>query len=631
MNYRKEIDGLRAIAVLPVIFFHAGFDAVSGGYVGVDVFFVISGYLITSQIIADLDAGTFSLAHFYERRVRRIVPALVFMILLVLPFAVWYLTPDQVKDFYGSVVSVVLASSNFYFAADTGYFGAAPMEKPLLHTWSLSVEEQYYLLFPALMLIGWKHGRAHVLKWLITIALLSLVAAELTHRLADPELSYFMTTGRVWELLLGALLAFRSDQLADATPRWLKEVAAVAGLVLIGIAVMAFDKDTPSPGLYMLVPTIGAVLVLAYARKGTWTAWILSLWPLAAIGVVSYSAYLWHQPIFAIARVLSLYEPNSRLFGILGLASIAMGAISYWLVERPFRKRQRFSRRSVFAGAGVCAVVMFSIGVAGQIYQPAAHPSLLRNWKKKQMESYALFVRNPELQGMLAQFGESPGTRVLVIGDSHAKDMFNALFISADQQAEKFSFRHLNYSPGCVTSFSASGTERSECDLSAVSPLLYEQADWILFSARWSASEAQQVGQFIDYYQRHGKRVIITSRTVEYPNAPVLMHRLYWDNQMTLPSAEQIRKAFWENRSTEVEHINLQLRAVTEGHHGVFLDKWEYACDIGREECHALDEGGLPLHYDYGHYTTEGVRFFGRRIIDNKWLDKVQGEAKKRD
>jgi peptidoglycan/LPS O-acetylase OafA/YrhL len=160
------------------------------------------------------------------------------------------------------------------------------MEKPLLHTWSLSVEEQYYLLFPALMLIGWKHGRAHVLKWLITIALLSLVAAELTHRLADPELSYFMTTGRVWELLLGALLAFRSDQLADATPRWLKEVAAVAGLVLIGIAVMAFDKNTPSPGLYMLVPTIGTVLVLAYARKGTWTAWILGLWPLAAIGVV---------------------------------------------------------------------------------------------------------------------------------------------------------------------------------------------------------------------------------------------------------------------------------------------------------------------------------------------------------
>jgi peptidoglycan/LPS O-acetylase OafA/YrhL len=162
MDYRKEIDGLRSIAVVPVIFFHAGFSIVSGGYVGVDVFFVISGYLITSLLIADLEAGQFSIGHFYERRIRRIVPALLFVILVTTVFSVYYMIPDQVKDYYGSLVSVAGFVSNFYFAADAGYFGAAPLEKPLLHTWSLSVEEQFYVLFPVLMMLGWQHGRARV-------------------------------------------------------------------------------------------------------------------------------------------------------------------------------------------------------------------------------------------------------------------------------------------------------------------------------------------------------------------------------------------------------------------------------------------------------------------------------------
>ena len=213
MDYRKEIDGLRAIAVVPVIFFHGGFTLVSGGYVGVDVFFVISGYLITSLLIADLDAGRFSIAHFYERRIRRIIPALLFVILLTIPIAVWYLIPDQVTDFYGSLVSVASFVSNFYFAADAGYFGAAPLEKPLLHTWSLSVEEQYYVLFPLLLMAGWKHGRVKVARWIAMVAVTSLVIAELSHRLFDPELAYFLTTGRAWELLLGSLLAFHADEL----------------------------------------------------------------------------------------------------------------------------------------------------------------------------------------------------------------------------------------------------------------------------------------------------------------------------------------------------------------------------------------------------------------------------------
>lgn len=623
MDYRKEIDGLRSIAVVPVIFFHAGFSLVAGGYVGVDVFFVISGYLITSLLIADLDAGRFSIGHFYERRIRRILPALLLMALLTAPFATWYMIPDQAKDFYGSLLSVATFVSNFFFSADAGYFGAAPLEKPLLHTWSLSVEEQYYLLFPLLLMTGWRYGRGIMARWIAAIAVASLLIAELSHRLLDPELAYFLTTGRAWELLLGSLLAFHGDELSRTAPRWLREFAAAAGLTMIAAAVFGFDQHTPSPGLWMLLPTLGAALVLVFARRDTLTGRLLGTWPLVAIGLVSYSAYLWHQPIFAIARILGLYEPNSRLFALLAMASIAMGGFSYLLVERPFRRKDRFNRRTIFAFGTGSLLLMLAIGLAGMMWQPAAHHSLLRNWKKKQMESYALFLRNPEFANTLSSFGDERGRRILVIGDSHAKDMFNALYLYRDQFASKFAFRYAPYPPGCLKTFAATVADRPGCDLGHSYSTLYREADTLLFSARWGRDTARAVGSFIDFHQRQGKRVVITGRTVEFPHAPTLLHRLFWKNHMQPPAAERINETFWNSRTPEVAPINDILRSETDRHHAVYLDKWDYACEAEHHQCYALNEDGYPLHYDYGHYTVEGAKFIGRRIVELGWLRKL--------
>lgn len=620
MDYRKEIDGLRAIAVVPVIFFHGGFSLVSGGYVGVDVFFVISGYLITSLLIADLDAGTFSIGHFYERRIRRIVPALLGVILLTLPFAVWYMIPDQIRDFYGSLVSVATFVSNFFFAADAGYFGAAPLEKPLLHTWSLSVEEQYYVLFPLLLMLGWHHGKAKLARWIAIIALVSLIIAEVSHRLLDPEFAYFLTTGRAWELLLGSLLAFHADALASSSSRWLRESFAAAGLMMIVFAIFTFDQHTPSPGLMMLAPTVGAALILAYGRADTFTGRVLGSWPFVAIGLVSYSAYLWHQPIFAFARIGGLYEPNSQLFAILGLVAIVMGGLSYVLIERPFRKKTRFSRRTIFAFGAGSLLLILAVGAAGLIYKPVSHQSLLRNWKKKQMESYALFVRNPELQPTLSSFGDEPGKRVLVIGDSHAKDMFNALYIYRDTYHGVFSIRHLGYSPGCIRNFTQIGPKSHACDLAKTGGRLFREAEIILVSARWAEEDTKGAGAFIDHYQREGKRIVITGRIVEFPNAPVLMHRLYWDNHRVMPDTSTINHAFWDNKTLGIDEINRQLQSIANQHHAIYLDKWDYACDAEQHQCFALDDAGKPLHYDYGHTTVEGARFMGQRIVAMDWL-----------
>ena len=257
MQYRREIDGLRAVAVLPVILFHAGFGVFSGGYVGVDVFFVISGYLITSILISELEQGNFSILRFYERRARRILPALFFVMLACLPFAYMWMLPSQLEEFAQSIFAVSLFLSNWLFWSQTGYFGTAAELKPLLHTWSLAVEEQYYLLFPILLLSLWRYGRRSVLGFVVVVALLSLLLSEWGWR-NEPDINFFFTFSRFWELLAGSICAFLT------VGRTLKSnnVLSAIGLAAIVVSIFAFDDNTPFPSVYALVPVVGTALII---------------------------------------------------------------------------------------------------------------------------------------------------------------------------------------------------------------------------------------------------------------------------------------------------------------------------------------------------------------------------------
>jgi peptidoglycan/LPS O-acetylase OafA/YrhL len=255
MQYRREIDGLRALAVLPVLLFHAGFQSFSGGYIGVDIFFVISGYLITSIILAELQTGTFSIVKFYERRARRILPALFLVMLVSLPFAWLWITPTGLFDFSKSLVAVSLFLSNILFWKEAGYFATANELKPLLHTWSLAVEEQYYVLFPLFLMLAWRLGRHWIVAILFIAALVSLAASEwaLTRYTSA---SFYLLPTRGWELLIGALTAFyllpREIDSNKSLNLFLHQAASLVGLALITYCVFAFDKFTPFPGVNAL-------------------------------------------------------------------------------------------------------------------------------------------------------------------------------------------------------------------------------------------------------------------------------------------------------------------------------------------------------------------------------------------
>ena len=362
MKYRTEIDGLRALAVVPVILFHAGFELFSGGFVGVDVFFVISGYLITTILIEDIENNRFSLVNFYERRARRILPALFFVMLVCIPFAWMWMLPYQMIDFSQSLVAVSLFASNILFWSENSYFATDSEEKPLLHTWSLAVEEQYYVLFPIFLLLAWRFGKNRVFWLIVVMSAISLLVSEWGWR-NEATAKFYLAPTRAWELFAGSIAAFVVQKRGVKS----NNALSLTGLAAIIFAILAYDKTTPFPGVYALIPVLGVVLLILYADKETLVARLLSTKALVGIGLISYSAYLWHQPLFAFARIRLLEQPSSGLMLALCVLSFLLAVASWKFVEQPFRNRKHFSRQFIFFSSIAMVLGLTLVGVIGDL------------------------------------------------------------------------------------------------------------------------------------------------------------------------------------------------------------------------------------------------------------------------
>lgn len=358
MKYRGEIDGLRAVAVLSVVFFHAGFPFFSGGYVGVDIFFVISGYLITSILISDIEADRFSIQSFYERRARRLLPALFLVLSITIPFALLLLPPSEFVSFAKSLVATSLFYSNFFFASDGGYFETAAELKPLLHTWSLAVEEQYYIVAPIFLIVLWKFGSSTVLKTTLVTALLSLCVAQVWSTI-DPVDNFFLLPGRIWEISLGAVVVMLARKKGD----WehsgcVAGLASLCGICFIALSVVWFDHTVPFPSILTLLPTSGAALVIAFARQGTMVHRLLSARPFVGVGLVSYSLYLWHQPVLSFARYAQPIVGDIHVALLLVLIA-CLAYLTWKFVEAPFRRKRDFGRTHVYS-ISLIGIVFFA-------------------------------------------------------------------------------------------------------------------------------------------------------------------------------------------------------------------------------------------------------------------------------
>jgi len=454
MQYRSEIDGLRAIAVVPVILFHAGFSVFSGGYVGVDVFFVISGYLITRIIVGELNSQTFSLKRFYIRRARRILPALLFVILCCIPVAWVLMLPHQFKGFSQAVFATSLFASNILFSYKHRYFSETAIdEMPLIHTWSLGVEEQFYVFFPLLLLFLWRFGADKIFYGILIIAIISLSVSEWGWR-QYPHANFYLATSRAWELLAGSVCALVELQGSEKR----SELLSVLGAFLIGSAIFYFDETTPFPSVYTLVPVIGTCLIVLYAKEQTYVSRILSTRLLVGLGLISYSAYLWHQPLFAFARIRSLFPLEQWVMALLAAISIGFAYLSWRFIETPLRQKREPSpeRRSiVLPSFALISIGFMAFGLFGhftngkEVLWSASVDS-----KRSKMYQLIADAKGPNLhlrqdngacrfnvQALDANIKrrifdcyETYGSGLAVLGGSHAIDLFGAITSVADSK-----------------------------------------------------------------------------------------------------------------------------------------------------------------------------------------------------
>jgi len=423
MDYRREIDGLRALAVLPVILFHAGFETFSGGFVGVDVFFVISGYLITTIILAELEQGKFSIVNFYERRARRILPALFVIMLVSFILGYFLLMPDEFKNIGQSFVATSLFSNNVLLGLTSGYWDLASEFKPLLHTWSLGVEEQYYVIVPILLLVFWKISRRSIVYLLWSIFLTSLLFAVWFVNIS-PKWSFYLLPTRAWEICIGALAAIYSVKYSQFIEKYKYSGAlSLFGLILIIFSILVFDSTVLSPGLLLLIPTVGAVLLIIFCRQNSIAFSVLGNRVTVFLGLLSYSLYLWHQPIFAFLRAYSDQHPSSFSFLALIPLVFLLSYITWKFVETPFRKKSLISRNFVFFYSVLGTVVFVTIGLyLNKSYGMASrvfYDGVVVADMDKRIYNERAFAYKKE------SFADKSATNLLIIGNSSGRDFTN--------------------------------------------------------------------------------------------------------------------------------------------------------------------------------------------------------------
>lgn len=613
MVYRKEIDGLRALAVVPVILFHAGYDTFSGGFIGVDVFFVISGYLITNILISEISNNRFSFVNFYFRRARRIIPVLFNAILLSIPASYYFLNPREMIDFAESIISTITFSSNILFWQEIGYFNTKSELKPLIHTWSLSVEEQYYLIFPLVTLIALGFGRKYFISLVITVLFVSIVLAEWGSN-NTPDAAFYLLPTRAWEIMIGSLCAiiiyYRLFGSYDKSLIF-NNIFSFLGLFLIIYSVLFFDRYVKSPGIMMLVPTIGTALIILFSQKMTIVTRILSISPFVYIGLLSYSLYIYHQPVFAFARYYHSDDfINNALYYIFLITLIS--AISYKVIENPIRNRsilkgaRAFKCYIAFATLFFISFSLIAFLSKGNIFR--FDSNITREFEN--VPDWNKYVWELKIKYRLSDYGDKK-EKVLIIGDSNSGDFFNAIY---DIYGDRLGYSSITVQSGCGNLFikqeiivekRVRSYERcidSDNLTNEKEMRLIEKADIVFIASSWKKWETELIAE------SHRELVRIYGDKFYYFGSKHIDVR-----EMDIyRSAEKGHYADLHYPALpESVRINEEISEIIGKQH--FIDPYDIMCDA-IETCQVVNGSGSLLFYDGFHLSKNGAARLGRGL-----------------
>jgi peptidoglycan/LPS O-acetylase OafA/YrhL len=614
-NYRPDIDGLRAVAVSAVVFNHMGIQQWSGGFFGVDIFFVISGYLISGLIVTRLKEDRFSILDFYRRRCRRILPALVVMMVGILPFAYNSFLPPELEDFSKTLISAALGLSNFYFFKHSGYFDAESAASPLLHTWSLGVEEQFYFLFPALSIIIYRLAPARLFSGYVLLFFISLACCVLTVFNNHPAAAFYLLPSRAWELALGAIISF--ERLPSITNPRIRTAAALFGAVLIATSFFAMSARTPYLGIAAIVPCLGcALLIVANKSGGSVVATALSAKAPTFIGRISYSLYLWHWPILVFSR-LRLQSPFDALDeGLMIAATLLAATVSWKFVETPFRKAT-FPQRSIFrlSFAAITSVLVIAFyayisdGLRNRFPKDVADLASFMHYdaRSQSREGRCFVTDSMTYDRSYCLSRDSYRQNFLVVGDSHAAHLWYGL----SKVFQTINFMQATASscpPTMAHQQSISGRCRELTDFIFGDFLLHEPVDGVVLYAAWDNYDISQLPQAIDIAKKNARLVILLGPMVQYDQGlPKILANALLSGNPDLP---------FSHRKMENLDIDRRMAELAAQKSIGYISFFQLLCDAN--SCETVNSDGTPLLYDYGHLTSEGAIKVARKMRELK-------------
>jgi peptidoglycan/LPS O-acetylase OafA/YrhL len=625
VKYRPDIDGLRAVAVLLVLLYHVG-TPVYGGYVGVDVFFVISGYLISAVVMSDFAAKRFSILVFYERRIRRILPALLVMMFGTTLLAWHFFIPQEMEAFARSQLAALFSVSNFLFWKQAGYFDSPSLSKPLLHTWSLGVEEQFYIVFPALLMLVQRIAPKRMRSIICGLAFVSFAAAAIVvHR--DAMSAFFFAPLRAWELLLGTIISQR--YLPAISGRVFRNLSSATGILLILASAHYYGEFTVFPGVAALAPCLGAALIIAAGETGpSLVGAILSWRPIVFVGLISYSLYLWHWPLLVFQETGSIFFHKADMTAttkiLFCLIAIGVSTLSWAFVEQPFRKgsfrpgRRALLQINAWAIAAIACISFALIVFHGfpNRFSPQAQA----------VASYVDYDRTNEtregvcfLDGhdKIGDFRQNPcltqhsGRKsILLLGDSHAAQLLPGLVAVFPEreilQADVAGCRPLLVEPRHA---------QSECpELNSLIFNTYLQdhhVDKVILAGEWTSLDLDALTQTIDYLRQRHISTVLVGPAIEYDQG---LPRL-----LAIGLRDRNLDEILAHRSPEPQQLDRVMAGLADTRwHIPYISIYQNLCT---PDCPFFAAPGAPLLFDSNHFTAAGSILFVRTIAVKKQLE----------
>lgn len=658
MEVRHEINGLRAIAVIAVILYHAdisifGRPLFTGGFLGVDIFFVVSGYIISRLLLNELkEQGTINVLNFFERRARRILPALIIVGLVTLSFCWFYILPSSLVELSKSLLATLFFVSNIFFYMSSVAYGAEILQiTPFLHSWSLGIEEQFYLLFPILLLVFRRAPKGFLLTIFLGLLFFSLQFAELISN-KYPLLNFYMIFSRAWELTLGVLIAIIEVHYGWSKNRIAQHLMPISGLYLIAYSFIFFTDDMPMPGFQSLMPVIGTGFILIFASKDDLVGRVLSFRLFSGIGLVSYSAYLWHYPIFILSSFVISVATLTNSF-LLILLTFFLSALSYFLIEQPFRNKAKINTKlfltSIFLGVssliGATTAVIVNEGFPSRKLLVSSGGEFLPNYER---DNKSLQKERDEIFEARKTYSSSDGSKpiVLLVGNSHAKDLFLSLvtqealtsryefIISQDIQLACFDYKHETNLSVSEKVFSSEGYQDSHIIIAASRYYKDNRCNRRNMSEPIS-SDHKGLANLIHKSLSDGKKVIAFSNIPEFLGRNLLddfVSKVTIKEKSAVGASknpielwkQKIDKFHFSNlKTSHVNKVNEEIRQVTDAFNVPYFEQGSVYCDYEVSTCHGITEEGEKIYIDYGHRTVAGSKYFGQLLAQSALVETL--------